>query len=87
MALHEGTTFENGQVAARNLTSYSPLRMRDVPEMQIEFVDSTETAVGLGEPATTVTGPAIANAVFAAVGVRLREIPITAEAVRIALQA
>ena len=87
MALHEGTRFENGEPVARNLNTYTPMRIGDVPELEIEFVDSTETAVGLGEPATTVTGPAIANAIFAAVGARLREIPITAEAVRKALQA
>ena len=87
MALHEGTHFEKGEPVARNLNTYTPMRMGDVPELEIEFIDSTETAVGLGEPATTVTGPAIANAIFAAVGVRMREIPITAEAVRKALQA
>ncbi|MDZ7784161.1 MAG: molybdopterin cofactor-binding domain-containing protein [Halioglobus sp.] len=81
MALHEGTQFEKGQVKDTNLNSYTPLRMRDVPDMEIEFIDSTETAVGLGEPATTVTGPAIGNAIFNAVGVRLREIPIRPEAV------
>lgn len=87
MALHEGTRFENGEPVARNLNTYTPMRIGDVPELEIEFIDSTETAVGLGEPATTVTGPAIANAIYAAVGVRLREIPITPEAVRKALQA
>lgn len=87
MALHEGTRFENGEPVARNLNTYTPMRIGDVPELEIEFVDSTETAVGLGEPATTVTGPAIANAIFAAVGVRLREIPITPEAVLKALKA
>ncbi|GGY71048.1 xanthine dehydrogenase family protein molybdopterin-binding subunit [Marinobacter zhanjiangensis] len=87
MALHEGTRFENGEPVDRNLNTYTPMRIGDVPELEIEFVDSTEAAVGLGEPATTVTGPAIANAIFAAVGIRLREIPITPEAVREALQA
>jgi isoquinoline 1-oxidoreductase beta subunit len=53
--------------------------------MDISFVDSTEAPVGLGEPATTVVAPAIANALFAAVGARLRHIPITPEAVRKAL--
>lgn len=87
MALHEGTLLDSGQVADTNLDTYTPLRMRDVPDMQIEFVDSTETAVGLGEPATTVVGPAIGNAIFAAVGARMREIPIRADAVRQALKA
>ena len=68
MALHEGTEFVNGQVRDINLDTYTPLRIGDVPEMDISFVDSTEPPVGLGEPATTVVAPAIANAIFAAVG-------------------
>jgi isoquinoline 1-oxidoreductase subunit beta len=75
-ALHEGTEFVEGQVKDTNLDTYSPLRIGDVPEMDISFVDSVETPVGLGEPATTVVAPAIANAIFAAVGTRLRHLPI-----------
>lgn len=86
MALHEGTRFEKGQPIDRNLNTYTPMRMGGVPELQIEFIDSTETSMGLGEPATTVTGPAIANAIFAAVSVRMRTIPIKAAEVRKALQ-
>jgi CO/xanthine dehydrogenase Mo-binding subunit len=78
MALHEGTLFENGQVRDTNLNSYTPLRIGDVPDIDVEFLPSTEAPVGLGEPATTVVAPAIANAIFAAVGVRLRHIPIRA---------
>jgi isoquinoline 1-oxidoreductase subunit beta len=47
-----------------------------VPEMDIEFMASTEAPVGLGEPCTTVVGPAIGNAIFAAIGARLRHLPI-----------
>lgn len=86
LALHEGTRFDNGQVVDTNLNSYTPLRMRDVPEIEMEFVDSTETPVGLGEPATTVVGPAIGNAIFAAVGVRMRTLPIRAKDLQQALQ-
>jgi isoquinoline 1-oxidoreductase subunit beta len=86
MALHEGTTFENGQVRDTNLNTYTPLRMGDVPELQIEFITSTEAAVGLGEPSTTVVGPAIGNAIFAAVGARVRHLPIRPDAVLAALK-
>jgi isoquinoline 1-oxidoreductase subunit beta len=85
LALHEGTEFENGNVKALNLNAYTPLRIADVPELDITFVDSGEVPVGLGEPATTVVGPAIGNAIFNAVGARLRHIPITAAAVKAAL--
>ena len=85
MALHEGTEFVNGQVKDVNLNSYRPMRMSDVPELDIEFVDSELQSVGLGEPATTVVGPAIGNAIFAASGARVRHLPITAEAVKRAL--
>lgn len=85
MALHEGTQFEHGQVRDTNLNTYTPLRMADVPELEIEFVTSTEAATGMGEPPTTVVGPAIGNAIFAAIGVRLRHIPIRPEEVLKAL--
>jgi isoquinoline 1-oxidoreductase beta subunit len=85
MALHEGTEFAHGQVKDTNLDTYTPLRIGDVPELEIEFIDSTEVPVGLGEPATTVVAPAIGNAIFAAVGVRLRHLPIRPTAVRQAL--
>lgn len=87
MALHEGTMLEKGEVRDQNLNGYTPMRMRDVPAMELEFVESTETSVGLGEPATTVVGPAIGNAIFAAVGIRMRDIPIRSEEVLKALKA
>ncbi|XOV86590.1 MAG: molybdopterin cofactor-binding domain-containing protein [Pseudomonadota bacterium] len=87
MALHEGTAFEKGEVRDRNLNTYTPLRMSQVPRMDIEFVPSTEQAVGLGEPATTVVGPAIGNAIFAAIGVRVRHLPIRPDDILAALNA
>lgn len=76
MALYEGTEFVNGEVKDTNFDSYTPLRIGDVPNLDIEFIDSVEAPVGLGEPGTTVVAPAIGNAIFAAVGVRLRHLPI-----------
>jgi len=85
LALHEGTEFVNGQIRDTNLDTYTPLRMGDVPELDIEFIPSTEVPVGLGEPCTTVVGPAIGNAIFAAVGARVRHLPIRPAAVLAAL--
>ena len=62
MALHEGSEFVNGLPKDTNLDTYTPLRMGDVPDIEIELMPSSETPVGLGEPATTVVAPAIGNA-------------------------
>jgi CO/xanthine dehydrogenase Mo-binding subunit len=86
LALYEGTEYANGQPRDTNLNTYRVLRMGDVPELDIEFVPSTESPVGLGEPATTAIAPAIGNAIFAATGARLRHIPIRPEAVLAALR-
>lgn len=86
LALFEGTEFENGNVRDTNLDGYTPLRMADVPDLDIEFVESAEVPVGLGEPATTVVGPAIGNAIFRACGARVRHLPIRPEAVLAALK-
>lgn len=76
LALHEGTTFEQGQVKDSNLNTYTPLRMADVPELDIRFMDSTEFPTGLGEPPLITVAPAIGNAIFAASGIRARDLPI-----------
>ena len=86
LALFEGASFENGKIQETNLGAYTPLRMGDVPDLQIEFMASDQPPVGLGEPATTVVGPAIGNAIFAAVGARVRHLPIRPEAVLAALK-
>lgn len=85
MALYEGTQIADGQVEDRNLGSYTPLRMIDTPEMQIEMVKSTQAPVGLGEPGVTGVAPAVANAIYNAVGVRLRHLPMTSEMISEAL--
>lgn len=87
MALLEGTQFAKGRVVDTNLDTYTPMRMIDAPETVIELVDSTEAPTGLGEPGTTVVAPAIANAIFNAVGLRMRHLPITPQAIRTALKA
>lgn len=86
MALHEGTKIVDSQVRDLNLDAYSPLRMADLPEMNVQFIDSGTVPTGLGEPPVTVPGPAIGNAIFNAVGVRMRHLPIRPEDVLTALQ-
>jgi CO/xanthine dehydrogenase Mo-binding subunit len=76
LALYEGTVFADGQVKDRNLDTYRPLRMADVPDLDINFIDSTEFPSGLGEPPLIAVAPAIGNAIFAATGTRVRDLPI-----------
>ena len=75
-ALHEGASIVDGQVADTNLDTYTPLRMGDVPELDIRFMDSTEFPTGLGEPPLIPVPPAIGNAIHAATGTRVRDLPI-----------
>ncbi|MEO0576310.1 MAG: molybdopterin cofactor-binding domain-containing protein [Pseudomonadota bacterium] len=76
VALHEGTQFVNGHVADTNLDTYSPLRMADVPELDLKFMPSDEFPSGLGEPPLIAVAPAIGNAVYRATGTRARDLPI-----------
>lgn len=85
LALHEGTRIKDGQVADNNLNTYKPLRVKDVPELDISFVQNTEFPVGLGEPGLIAVAPSIGNAIFNAVGARVRNLPITPEAVKAAM--
>ena len=86
LALHEGSRFEAGTIADRNLDTYTPLRQADVPELDIEFMDSEAFPVGMGEPPLIAVAPAIGNAVFAAIGARLRHLPMRPEDVLEALK-
>jgi CO/xanthine dehydrogenase Mo-binding subunit len=76
LALYEGTAIEDGEVKDQNLNTYTPLRMTDVPELDIKFMESTEFPTGLGEPALIPVAPAIGNAIYAATGTRTRNLPI-----------
>ena len=85
LALFEGTEFTKGQVKDTNLDTYTPLRMNKLPDLDISFVQNTEFPTGLGEPGLIAVAPAIANAIFNAVGARVRDLPITPEAVLAAM--
>jgi isoquinoline 1-oxidoreductase len=79
--MSERLTYKNGAIEQTNYHEYKPIRQVDVPEFDIELIESGRHPVGVGEPASTVVAPAVANAIFNAVGVRVRHMPITAEAV------
>jgi len=78
-ALWGEITLANGRVQQTNFDRYRLLRMNENPQIDILLVNSTEKPGGIGEPATALIGPAVANAVFAATGKRLRRMPFTAE--------
>ena len=79
--LSERLTYKNGAIEQTNFHEYKPIRQVDVPEFDIELIESGRHPMGVGEPASTVVAPAVANAIFNAVGVRVRHMPITPEAV------
>lgn len=74
-AMFGNLTFENGLPKQKNFDSYRLIRMKEVPEVEVHYLDSGFDPTGLGEPALPPTGGAIANAIFAATGRRLRSQP------------
>jgi isoquinoline 1-oxidoreductase len=87
LAMLEKATMKDGRIQQTNYDGYSPMRMSQMPEIDISIIANGEPAVGCGEPAVTVVAPAIGNAIFNAVGARVRSLPITAEAVKAAMKA
>ena len=77
-ALKHQITMTAGRVQETNYHNFQPVRMNEVPKIDIVLVKSTEKPGGIGEPATAVVAPAIANAVAKLTGKRVRRLPITA---------
>ena len=68
-------TLDQGKVVQGNFGEYQPLRISEMPAIEVHIVPSAEKPTGVGEPGTPPIGPAVANAVFAAVGKRIRKLP------------
>jgi len=66
-----------GAVQETNFDNMRILRIREIPEIDIQVVDSNRDPGGMGEPATALVAPAVCNAVFAATGKRLRSLPLS----------
>lgn len=75
-ALYSELTLDQGRVVQSNFNDYQILRIDQMPEVAVYIVPSAEPPTGVGEPATPVIAPAVANAVFAATGQRLRKLPL-----------
>jgi len=73
--LDEAITIQNGAVKEQNFDDYQVIRMLEVPTLETWFIESHDAPHGLGEAAVGLTGPAVANAIFAATGKRLRKMP------------
>ncbi|MEY4536557.1 MAG: hypothetical protein RL171_708 [Pseudomonadota bacterium] len=80
--LMQEVTLDKGRVQQTNYHNYPVVRMNESPKIDIVLVDSKEKPGGIGEPATALVVPAIANAVFAATGKRVRKLPMTADAIK-----
>src|SRR5437762_13542575 len=86
-ALKERGTVANGTLVQSNFHDYQVLRMDEVPVGEVHIVPSTEYPTGLGEPGTTTVAPALSNAIFAATGARVRQVPLLPDRVLAALRA
>jgi isoquinoline 1-oxidoreductase beta subunit len=75
-ALHEQITFEHGRVQQSSFADYPILRIDEMPRIEVHIVPSTERPRGVGESAVPPIAPAIANALFAATGQRIRRLPL-----------
>jgi hypothetical protein len=75
-ALFGEITIKNGRVEQGNFDDYRMLRINEAPLIDVHLVKSTEAPGGVGEPGTSAVMPAVANAIFAATGKRVRKLPI-----------
>jgi isoquinoline 1-oxidoreductase beta subunit len=75
-ALHGAITLKEGRVEQANFHDYVPLRMNEMPRVEVYIVPSTEKPTGVGEPGVPPVAPAVANAVYAATTQRVRNLPL-----------
>ena len=86
-ATKEGVTFNRSIVTSHDWTTYPILTFPEVPEVEVTVIDrKDEPSKGIGEPVTVPVAAAIANAIYDATGARVRELPITPERVKAALE-
>jgi len=76
IALYGEITTKDGRVEQDNYHNYQVARMNEVPEIETFIIDSDAAPTGVGEPGTPPLAPALANAVFAATGKRIRDLPL-----------
>jgi isoquinoline 1-oxidoreductase beta subunit len=74
-ALKNEITVKNGAIEQTNFDSYNPIRINEAPPIEVYLMNSKEDPGGMGEPALPPAAPAVANAIFAASGQRVRKLP------------
>jgi isoquinoline 1-oxidoreductase beta subunit len=75
-------TFEKGRVVQGSFHDFPVIGIAEMPEVEVFTVPSSNSPTGFGEQSVPPVAPAVANAIFAATGIRLRELPISAAALR-----
>ncbi len=83
-AMRDEITFEQGEVVQSNFPDYEPLRVSDMPKIEVHIVASTEAPTGIGEPGLPPAAPAVANAIYAATGKRVTRLPMVADGITFA---
>jgi CO/xanthine dehydrogenase Mo-binding subunit len=78
-ALFNEITIEQGAIQQGNFNDYRMMRMNETPQVDVLIVDSAEAPGGIGEVGTAIAAPALCNAIHAATGIRLRELPVRRE--------
>ncbi|HME84014.1 MAG TPA: molybdopterin cofactor-binding domain-containing protein [Roseiarcus sp.] len=81
-ALYGEITLKDGRVEQANFDTYQMLRISEAPAIEVHIVQSSESPGGMGEAGTSAIVPAVANAIFAATGKRLRKMPVDANALK-----
>ncbi len=76
-ALHGDIQIDGGAVVQSNFHDYPMVRMSDAPAIDVEIINSGHPMGGAGEPGTPGIGPALTNAIFAATGTRVRQLPVS----------
>jgi isoquinoline 1-oxidoreductase beta subunit len=80
--LRSQITIQDGRVQQSNFHDYAMLRLHEMPVVEVHILPSDEAPGGVGEPAVPPLAPAVANAIFAATGKRVRRLPIRPEDAR-----